>query len=434
MLLARKTCLGLAGASAIAALVGLAHGNADLWQPALVTMCVALAFGLGAIPTLATYQFTAWIVAAVSAAMIYPEHFLQIGSLDLRRPWLILAVIQLVMFGMGTRMGLRDFAGVLRMPWGVLVGVFCQFTVMPLVGFALTKLLAFPPEVAAGIVLIGCCSSGLASNVMAYLARANLPLSITLTAVATLLAPVMTPLWMKLLAGAYVEISFLKMMMDIVKIVIVPIGAALLHDYLKFASMRGRRVLYGLATACAALLVALVLGGELLPIPREGMIATWLVAAEFLMEAVVLGVGYHLLTRWQPGIDRWMPLLSMFGIIYFTAVTTAAGRNDLLHIGGWIFLAAVLHNSMGYVLGYWLSRAMLLDRATARTVALEVGLQNGGMASGLAGAMGKLGTVGLAAAVFSPWMNVSGSLLANYWRKRPVDIGTSPSQDSDATK
>jgi BASS family bile acid:Na+ symporter len=119
-------------------------------------------------------------------------------------------------------------------------------------------------------------------------------------------------------------------------------------------------------------------------------------------------------------VQRAMPVFSMFGIIYFTAVTTAAGRNELLAIGGLLICAAMLHNTAGYVLGYWLSRAMGLNRINARTVAIEVGLQNGGMASGLAAAMGKLGTVGLASAIFSPWMNVSGSMLANHWRKRPV--------------
>src|SRR5213079_2195485 len=115
-----------------------------------------------------------------------------------------------------------------------------------------------------------------------------------------------------------------------------------------------------------------------------------------------------------------MPKFSMFGIVYFTLVTTAAGRENLLKVGGLLFVAAALHNAAGYFFGYWLSRAAGLDKNSARSVAFEVGLQNGGMASGLAGAMGKLGTVGLAAAIFSPWMNISGSILANYWRKRPV--------------
>jgi len=111
---------------------------------------------------------------------------------------------------------------------------------------------------------------------------------------------------------------------------------------------------------------------------------------------------------------------SMAGIVYFTTVTTAAGRDNLLRVGALLFVAAVLHNLAGYAFGYWLSRAGGLDRNSARSVAFEVGLQNGGMASGLAGAMGKMATVGLAAAIFSPWMNISGSLLANYWRKRPA--------------
>jgi BASS family bile acid:Na+ symporter len=116
-----------------------------------------------------------------------------------------------------------------------------------------------------------------------------------------------------------------------------------------------------------------------------------------------------------------MPVASRAGIVSFTTVTTAAGRDNLLQVGALLFLAAALHNAAGYGFGYWLSRAAGLDKNSARSVAFEVGLQNGGMASGIAGAMGKLGTMGLAAAIFSPWMNVSGSVLANYWRKRPVN-------------
>jgi BASS family bile acid:Na+ symporter len=110
----------------------------------------------------------------------------------------------------------------------------------------------------------------------------------------------------------------------------------------------------------------------------------------------------------------------MFGIVYFTTVTTAAGRDHLLQVGALLLIASILHNSAGYLLGYWFSRALGLDRNSARTMALEVGLQNGGMASGIAGEMGKLGTLGLASAVFSPWMNISGSILANIWGRNPV--------------
>src|SRR5580698_8195300 len=169
------------------------------WQPALVVVTVALAIALRFSKDLRGYQFTAWIIVAVTAAMIYPDRFLHVGDFDLRNKWLILLVVQLVMFGMGTQMSLRDFAGVIQSPRGVLVGVACRFTVMPLVGWVLIKLFHFEPEIAAGVILIGSCSSGLASNVMAYIAKSNLALSVTVTAVTTMLAPLMTPLWMKLL-------------------------------------------------------------------------------------------------------------------------------------------------------------------------------------------------------------------------------------------
>jgi BASS family bile acid:Na+ symporter len=420
----RRIFWGLAAVGGGTLVAGLAAGSSAVWQPAAVVACVGVAIGLGGVPRWRGYQFTAWIVTAVVAAMIYPAHFLRVGTIDLRHPWIILIIVQLVMFGMGTQMSLRDMAGVARMPWGVVVGITCQFTIMPLVGYALTKLFSLPGEIAAGIVLVGSCSSGLASNVMVYLARGNLALSITLTSVATLMAPLLTPLWMKLLANEMVHVDFFKMMQDIIKIVIVPIGAALLHDYLTFASPLGRRSVRLTAALGVACLAFLVLGGwGFISTHTAASAQSWFAMLGFLFGAMVAGVAYHWLTLRAPIMNRWMPLCSMIGIVYFTAVTTAAGRDDLLQIGGYLFLAAVIHNTAGYVLGYWLSRALGLDRTSARTVAFEVGLQNGGMASGLAGAMGKLGTVGLAAAIFSPWMNVSGSMLANYWRKRPADGG-----------
>jgi BASS family bile acid:Na+ symporter len=314
-----------------------------------------LAVGLTCVPSLRGYRFTVCIIAAVVAAMIYPQSFLKVGSLDMRDPTLILVVIMFVMFGMGTQMSLQDFWGVVRMPKAVIIGITGQFTIMPLVGYALAKAGGFPPEIAAGIILIGSCSSGLASNVMVYLAGANLALSVTLTALAQLVAPVMTPLWMSVLAGEMVEVKFLNMMKEIILMVVLPIIAALIYNELRRDRLRR--------------------------------------------------------------LHKLMPILSMAGIIYFTLVTTAAGRDHLLQIGLLLFAAAALHNTAGYVLGYWAGRLFGLDRDSCRTIAIEVGLQNGGMASGLAGRMGKLATVGLAAAIFSPWMNISGSVLANYWRK-----------------
>lgn len=321
----------------------------------LATACpILLAAGLSG-TALKSYRYTVCIIAAVTAAMCFPERFLHIGDFNLRNPHLIMLVVQLVMFGMGTQMSVKDFLGVAQMPKAVIIGMACQFTIMPLVGFALAKALDFPPEIGAGIILIGSCSSGLASNVMVYIAGANLALSVTLTAVAQLLAPLLTPMWMKLLAGEMVKVQFWGMMKEIILMVLLPIIVALIYNALRKDRLRR--------------------------------------------------------------LHRLMPALSMAGIIYFTLVTTAAGRDHLLQIGALLFIAAILHNGLGYVLGYWATRLCGLDRDSCRTIAIEVGLQNGGMASGLAGVMGKLATVGLAAAIFSPWMNISGSLLANYWRK-----------------
>jgi BASS family bile acid:Na+ symporter len=293
---------------------------------------------------------------------------------------------------------------------------------MPMMGLLLTKLFHFEPEIAAGIILIGSCSSGLASNVMVYLARANLVLSVIVTAMATMAAPFLTPLLMKLLAGKLIAISILGMMMEIIKIVIVPIGAALLHDYLRTAGGTGKKVVSLFFGIAIAWLLFLALGGWSYFEGRilDKSVLQFIEITGFLLAAVVVGVLYHQLSRVWPKLDGMMPYFSMFGIIYFTLVTTAAGRDNLMEVGVLLFISSVIHNGAGYFFGYWLSRLFRLDKNSARTIAFEVGLQNGGMASGLAAGMGKLGTVGLPAAVFSPWMNISGSILANYWRKRPV--------------
>ncbi len=359
-----RICLWLSGICLLGLAACWMAGYSAGCGLAAVSGTILLAVGLSSIPSLRAYRFTVCIVAAVVTAMVYPACFLRPGGVNLKNPRLILLIIQLVMFGMGTQMSARDFVGVVKMPKAVLIGIACQFTIMPLVGYTIARTMGFPPEIGAGIILIGSCSSGLASNVMAYLAGANLALSVSLTAIAQLLAPIMTPLWMKLLASEFVEIEFLKMMMNIILMVVLPILAALVYNRLRKDRLKR--------------------------------------------------------------LHRLMPVLSMAGIIYFTAVTTAAGRDHLLQIGGMLIIAAILHNTAGYILGYWAAHLFGLDRNSCRTIAIEVGLQNGGMASGLAGLMGKLATVGLAPAIFSPWMNVSGSVLANYWRKTPARAKVAP--------
>ena len=391
--------------------------GAGAWSKALsVGTVITFCFGLGSVTTLRTYQYTGWILAAIVCGLIYPSAFLSWGDFDLRNKWVILLVVQLVMFGMGTQMHLKDFTGIRSMGKGVLIGIMCQFTIMPLVGFTLTQVFHFEPEIAAGIILIGSCSSGLASNVMVYIAGANLTLSVTLTAVATLIAPIMTPLLMQALAGTYIEIHFLDMCLQIIKIVIVPIGAAMLYDGLKTLPRTFTKKVLRIGALAGAWLVALPFGWLEQYQELSALNAMIFQLVSFLAGAIVFGILYYYLTTFAPGVNRLMPVFSMFGIVYFTLVTTAASRDNILQIGLLLIMVAIIHNSLGYTLGYGFSRLLGLDRNSARTIALEVGLQNGGMASGLAGVMGKLATLGLAAAVFSPWMNVSGSLLANYWR------------------
>lgn len=320
----------------------------------LVLFFASLAVFFQGFEILKGYAFTIMIFAAVSASMYYPQYFIKVG--DFKLSGLITPLMQIIMFGMGTTLSAKDFAGVLKMPKGVLIGIAGQFTIMPVVGWAITLLFSFPPEIAAGIILIGSCPSGLASNVMSYLARANVALSVTLTAIATLMAPIMTPLLMKTLAGQYVAIDFWSMVIDIVKIIIVPVGGGLLFNH-------------------------------------------------FL----------HGKFKW---LDAVMPVLSMAGIGLIILVITSAGRDHLLVVGPLLILACFMHNVFGYILGYSAARGFGLPPKDCRTVALEVGLQNAGLGSALALEMGKLATVGLAPAIFSPIMNSSGSTLALWWRAR----------------
>jgi len=332
------------------------NGNVNISGIILMFFFVTLAIGFSGYKSLKGFVFTIMIFGGVAAALYFPRYFVQIG--DFKLTALIIPLIQIIMFGMGTSMSIKDFITIFKSPKGVLIGISAQMGIMPLIGFALAKVSDFPPEIAAGIVLIGCSPSGVASNVMAYLAKANLALSITITSAATLIAPFVTPFLMKLLAGEFIEIDVLAMMWNIVKMIILPIGAGLCFN--KFI---GQKI-------------------------------NWL--------------------------NYIMPILSMLAIGVIIIVITAAGRDNLLDIGVILIFLVIIHNLLGYFLGYFYARIFNLTKHDARTIALEVGMQNGGLASGIANSLGKIATMGLASAVFSPLMNITGSVLASYWSKRPI--------------
>ena len=271
---------------------------------------------------------------------------------------LFIPILQLIMFAMGTTLSLSDFTRVFTMPTGVVIGLVCQFTIMPFVGFGLAYAFGLPPEIAAGLVLVGCSPSGLASNVMAFIAKANVAMSVTMTAFSTMLAPLLTPLLMSVLAGELVEIDVPKMMWSMTKIVLLPVLAGLVFHHLI----------------------------------------------------------YHRL-KW---LERVMPMVSMVGILIMTVLTVAIGRDKLMQVGPLLIVACVIHSTAGFGLGYFVCRLLRRDQLTCRTIALEVGLQNSGMAAGLAKELGKVATLGLVPIVFGPVMNIIASTLANWWRAHPV--------------
>lgn len=421
MLAVRKACLGLSGLAVAVFILGLVAGRAGIWQPAVLVAVFGAAIGIGALQSLKSYQYTGWIIACVVAALLFPNAFRSWGGVNLSGKFLMTTIIQLVMFGMATQMRLADFRGVARHPRGVLVGLIGHYTVMPIAAVVLVQFADLPKEIGLGVILYGCVASGLASNVMSLLAKANIALAVTITEMSTILSPLATPLLMKLLAGRIVDVSFISMMFDVIRITLVPVAAALLVDYLRTAAPAAVRKV-DIAVAISTMwLVGLLLGGW--TYAATHLTATQLgvfQSLSYVTAAIMLARLYHfLVTGPLPAIETAMPYASMFGIMYYNTITTAAGRDALLDVGLILLAVGLVHNTTGYLFGYWGSRLSGLDQRDARSVTFEVGMQNGGMATGLAASMNMIGTAGLAAAVFSPLGNITGSLLANYWSRRP---------------
>ena len=267
----------------------------------------------------------------------------------------ITPLLGVVMFGMGLTLTPTDFALIARRPLPVLIGVVAQFLVMPLLGAGIAALLGLHPSLAAGVILVGCAPGGTASNVVAYLAKADTALSVAMTTVSTLLAPLLTPLLVLWLAGTYMELDGTKMAASILQVVLVPVVAGLaLRLLLPHVVERVLPVLPWVAVSAISTIVAAVIGGS----------AAQVVAA-----------------------------------------------------GAVVLLAVVLHNGLGYAIGYGMARLTRQNTRAARTTSIEVGMQNSGLAASLATTY--LDPVAaLPAAVFSVWHNVSGGILASLYRRR----------------
>lgn len=260
-----------------------------------------------------------------------------------------------VMLGMGMTLKIEDFKFIFQNPKNILIGAIAQFTIMPLIAFVITKIFLFPPEIAIGIILVGACPGGTSSNVMTFLAKGDLALSISMTMTTTILSPIVTPALMFLFAGEWLEISFYAMMISIFQVVVIPIFLGIFIN-----AMFGKKL------------------------------------KNFL---------------------EYLPMISIIAIILILGGVVAVNSAKIFEVGLMILIAIVLHNLLGYFLGFILAKILKMEMASAKAISIEVGMQNSGLATSLAivhfGAM-----AAIPGAIFSVWHNISGSLVANYFSKK----------------
>lgn len=291
--------------------------------------------------------FALWAALFAVWGLLSPESF----------KWVLPQIqylLGLIMFGMGLTLTAADFKIIATHPKAVIVGVVAQFVIMPLTAWLLAVVFQLPPEIAVGVILVGCCPGGTASNVMTFLARGNVALSVAVTSVSTLLAPLLTPAIFYLLAHQWLEISAASMFWSIVKIVLLPIA---------------------------------------------------------------LGVLAHTLFQKQTekAADA-LPLVSVAAIVLIVAAVVGASKGKIMESGLLILGVVVLHNALGYALGYWAAKLLKLPYDAQKTLAIEVGMQNSGLGAALAAThFAMMPVAAVPSALFSVWHNISGSLLASYW-------------------
>jgi bile acid:Na+ symporter, BASS family len=292
--------------------------------------------------------FAIWVLVVAALAFFLPGQFLWIG------PYISI-LLGVIMFGMGMTLTVKDFGVVFRQPKSVLIGVASQFIVMPLLAYALAKGFNLPAEIAIGVILVGSCPGGTASNVMTFLAKGNTALSVAVTSVSTLLAPILTPAIIYVLAREWLEVSAASMFTSILKIVILPIILGLIVQF-------------------------------------------------FLKEQA------------KKSVDI-MPLVSVIAIVMIVAAVVAGSKEKIIESGLLIFAVVILHNGLGYLFGFLIAKLFKLDYADQKAISIEVGMQNSGLGAALAAAhFSPIAAV--PSAIFSFWHNISGPLLATYWARR----------------
>ncbi|MFY9152679.1 MAG: bile acid:sodium symporter family protein [Prolixibacteraceae bacterium] len=414
-----KIALGFAAIFLVITLFLTFTGNLAAAGPFLVAFFLSLAIAVRGFTAFKGFAYTIWIFTAVTASMFYPDYFTSMGSFQFKT--LIVPLLQIIMFGMGSQMSLDDFTGVIKMPKGVIIGVGSHYLIMPSVAFSISRIFNFPPEIAAGIILIGCVPSGLASNVMSYIAHANLALAVTIGAISTLISPFVTPLLMKMLGGQYIEVNFWSMMLDILNMIILPIVAGFIFNLFNVGKEKLRSKVIQLIIFFVIILLTNLVYMKAKQADITGLLLALMKSMSWFYFLPMIGALLlrHFLKGDKKLMGKILSLLSMVGIAVIISIITATGRDSLLQVGALLMVTSLLHNVAGYSLGYGVSWLFGMPEKDRRTVAFEVGMQNGGLASGLALQMGKIATVGLAPAIFGPLMNVTGSALASWWRSKP---------------
>ncbi len=263
-------------------------------------------------------------------------------------------LLGVIMFGMGMTLRAEDFRYLITQPSAVWIGVGLQFLLMPFFGWLVGKGLRLPPALFAGHVLVGCCPGGTASNVISYLAKADVALSITLTSLTTLLAVVLTPALTWLYMGHVVPVPVGGMLLSILQIIIIPVALGVIIN-----TLWGRHV---------------------------------------------------------KRIAHLFPLMSVLGIVAAIATVVALNQANIARAGCFVVLGVILHNGLGLAGGYWLAKWLGLSEPQARTVSIEVGMQNSGLGVALA-IKHFTPLAALPSAIFSIWHNLSGSLLAWHWSR-----------------
>ncbi|MGB8491126.1 MAG: bile acid:sodium symporter family protein [Bacteroidales bacterium] len=415
---AMKMYLAMAALLAIAEILLLASGNGVLPVSGLVLFALFFSLALSAQKSekFKGLFFTLQIFAFVSFTLYFPEMFTDWGF-DTNK--LIVPSIQVIMFGMGTKLNLRDFVKELSKPLVVIAGTLMVFILMPLAALLIIKVWHFPPEVAAGIILVGACPGGVASNVMTYLAKGNLALSVTVTTFATLLSPLVTPLLMMLFAGQLIEVNATSMMISIVNMILIPIFAGIvankiLYGKLEWVKKDLNMILLAIFTFIAGLVLIFIPFPEVFKSSQTGLI---LVAWAITIVSVTM-----ITIRRTNGPEDWMdivlPKLSLAAIMMYIVIVAAHNKAILLTIGPALFIASIALNLIGFALGYGTSKALRLSDEDVRALTIEVGLKNSGLAVGLAYDVLKSSAAALAPLIFGTWMNIAASSLASFWSQK----------------